>query len=104
MYLKTISPKQNNWTETRGGFKMKPQFSNHALQRMENRNISKEIVLKVIGSPDSVSLQNDSVVVYSKIVEIDSKTYLYRVFVNNERIPPLIITAYKTSKFEKYGN
>ena len=83
---------------------MKPQFSNHALQRIENRNISKEIVLKVIGSPDSVSLQNDSVVVYSKIVEIDSKTYLYRVFVNNERIPPLIITAYKTSKFEKYGN
>jgi hypothetical protein len=70
---------------------------------MEDRNISKEIVLKVIDSPDSVSLQNGSVVVYSKIVEIDSKTYLYRVFVNNERIPPLIITAYKTSKFEKYG-
>lgn len=83
---------------------MKFQFSNHALQRLENRNISKETVLKVIDSPDSVSLQNDSVVVYSKIVEIDSKTYLYRVFVNNERIPPLIITAYKTSKFEKYGN
>jgi hypothetical protein len=83
---------------------MKPQFSNHALQRMENRNISKEIVLIVIGSPDSFSLQNDSVMVYSKIVEIDSKTYLYRVFVNNERIPPLIITAYKTSKLEKYGN
>jgi hypothetical protein len=83
---------------------MKPQFSNHALQRMVNRNISKEIVLIVIGSPDSFSLQNDSVMVYSKIVEIDSKTYLYRVFVNNERIPPLIITAYKTSKLEKYGN
>jgi hypothetical protein len=70
---------------------------------MENRNISKEIVLKIIDSPDSVSLQNDSVVVYSKIVEIDSKTYLYRVFVNSEKIPPLIITAYRTSKFEKYG-
>lgn len=82
---------------------MKPQFSNHALQRMENRNISKEIVLKVIDTPDSVSLQNDSVAVYSKIVEIDSKTYLYRVFVNSEKIPPLIVTAYRTSKFEKYG-
>ena len=82
---------------------MKPQFSNHALERIENRNISKEIVLKIIDSPDSVSLQNDSVVVYSKIVEIDSKTYLYRVFVNSEKIPPLIITAYRTSKFEKHG-
>ena len=82
---------------------MKPQFSNHALERIENRNISKEIVLKVIDIPDSVSWQNDSVVVYSKIVEIDSKTYLYRVFVNSEKIPPLIITAYRTSKFEKYG-
>jgi len=55
---------------------MKPQFSNHALQRIENRNISKKIVLKVIETPDSVELQNDSVVVYSKIVEINSKTYL----------------------------
>jgi SOS response regulatory protein OraA/RecX len=82
---------------------VKPQFSNHALERIENRNISKEIVLKVIDIPDSVSWQNDSVVVYSKIVEIDSKTYLYRVFVNSEKIPPLIITAYRTSKFEKYG-
>ena len=82
---------------------MKPQFSNHALERIENRNISKEIILKVIDIPDSVSGQNDSVVVYSKIVEIDSKTYLYRVFVNSEKIPPLIITAYRTSKFEKYG-
>lgn len=82
---------------------MKPQFSNHALERIENRNISKEIVLKVIDIPDSVSWQNDSVVVYSKIVEIDSNTYLYRVLVNSEKIPPLIITAYRTSKFEKYG-
>lgn len=82
---------------------MKFQFSSHALQRMKNRNISNEIVLKVVGSPDSVSLQNDSVVVYSKIVEFNSKTYLYRVFVNNDKIPPLIVTAYKTSKFEKYG-
>jgi hypothetical protein len=82
---------------------VKPQFSNHALERIENRNISKEIVLKVIDIPDSVSWQNDSVVVYSKIVEIDSNTYLYRVLVNSEKIPPLIITAYRTSKFEKYG-
>jgi len=35
--------------------------------------------------------------------DIDSKTYLYRVFVNNDKIPTLIVTAYKTSKFEKYG-
>jgi hypothetical protein len=72
---------------------MKPQFSNHALQRIENRNISKKIVLKVIETPDSVELQNDSVVVYSKIVEINSKTYLYTVFVNNEKIPPLLLLS-----------
>ena len=32
------------------------------------------------------------------------KVYLCRVFVNEEKIPPLIITAYKTSKLNKYEN
>lgn len=32
----------------------------------------------------------------------NNKTYLIRVFVNEAKTPPLIITAYKTSKIQKY--
>lgn len=79
-------------------------FSNHALIRMKRRSISKDIVIEVIIHADSISVQDESITVFSKLVEDNSKPYLYRVFVNNEKTPPLIITAYKTSKIKKYGN
>ena len=79
-------------------------FSNHALIRMKRRSISKDIVIEVIIHSDSISVQDESITVYSKLVEENTKPYLYRVFVNNEKTPPLIITAYKTSKIKKYGN
>ncbi len=79
-------------------------FSNHALIRMKSRSISSDIVLEVIIHADSISIQDESITVYSKLVEENTKPYLYRVFVNKEKNPPLIITAYKTSKIEKYGN
>ena len=42
--------------------------------------------------------------VYQKLVKEGDKHYLYRVFVNNFKRPPVVITAYKTSKTEKYEN
>ena len=68
------------------------------------RDISKEIVLEVISHADSISIQDEFITVYSKLVDENTKQYLYRVFVNNEKHPSLIITAYKTSKIVKYGN
>jgi len=62
------------------------------------------MVLRVIKKPDSVSIQDKTITVYSKLVKENSKTYLYRVFVNQVKNPYLVITAYKTSKIEKYGN
>jgi hypothetical protein len=83
---------------------MKIEFSKHALIRMESRGIPKEIALHVVAQPDSVLIQDESTTIYSKLVEENTKTYLYRVFVNTFKNPFLIITAYKTSKIEKYGS
>ncbi|MFW6277294.1 MAG: DUF4258 domain-containing protein [Prolixibacteraceae bacterium] len=80
------------------------KFSNHALTRLKRRNISAEKVLQVINNPDSISIQDKTITVYSKLVREESKTYLYRVFVNQLKNPYLVITAYKTSKIKKYGN
>ncbi len=71
---------------------------------MESRGISKDTVLGIIRQPDEVAIEDDSITIYSKVVEENSKPYLYRVFVNRFKKPPLIITAYKTSKINKYGN
>ena len=48
---------------------MEIEFSNHALTRMENRGISKEIARQVVNLPDSVFIQDESTTVYSKLVE-----------------------------------
>ena len=80
------------------------KFSNHALVRMKSRGISKNTVLDILRQPDEVAIEDESITIYSKLVEENSKPYLYRVFVNRLKNPPLIITTYKTSKIDKYGN
>jgi len=82
---------------------MKVEFSAHALERMEARGIIKDDVIKVLSGHDSVNKQDAETNVYSKLLIRNNKRYLYRVFVNELKVPPLIITVYKTSKIEKYG-
>jgi len=40
--------------------------------------------------------------IYQKIIVEVDKPYLYRVFINTSKEPFLVVTAYKTSKIEKY--
>jgi hypothetical protein len=61
------------------------------------------MVLFIVQKPDSIVNQDETTRIYSKLVDMDSKIYLYRVFVNYVKNPSIIITAYKTSKIEKYG-
>lgn len=82
---------------------MEFEFSKHALNQIEHRSLSKEMVLSIVLQPDSVVDQDKTTRIYSKLVDTDSKIYLYRVFVNYLKDPLIIITAYKTSKIEKYG-
>ena len=79
------------------------EFSNHALRQIEARNISQEIILLIIQHPDKVLKQDSSTTIFTKLIDETEKRYLYRVFVNTAKKPQLIITAYKTSKIDKYG-
>ncbi len=56
------------------------------------RSISMEILHIVITDPDNQ-------VIHQKVLG----TYLYRVFVSKSIDPAVIITAYKSSKINKYG-
>jgi len=82
---------------------MEIEFSKHALDQMVRRDISTEMVLSLVHQPDSIFDQDETIRIYTKLVDEDSRIYLYRVFVNYLKNPSIIITAYKTSKIEKYG-
>lgn len=83
---------------------MKFEFSRHALDQMIRRSILKEQVKSIIENPDSIAIQDADTKVYSKLITENSKSYLYRVFINELKKPSLIITVYKTSKTDKYAN
>ena len=73
----------------------------HCIQQLKKRNITQQSVLDVIENAGEKVLIED-VSVYQKTIVENGRHYLIRVFVNEDKIPPLIITAYKTSKIDKY--
>lgn len=79
-------------------------FTEHALFEMQRRGLSKETVEEVIKSPEQQwYVKKGRVVLQSRLfVAASEKLYLVRVFVDLDRNPPEVVTAYKTSKIEKY--
>lgn len=79
-------------------------FSPHALYEMERRNLSRRMVLTVVEKPEqSWEIREGRMIFQSRFEQESSeKTFLLRVFVDVWRKPPEVVTAYKTSKVEKY--
>ena len=69
---------------------------------MRNRNISMEIVLKILEDPKEIIFENERTI-YQSIVSFENeKEYLVRIIVNSLKNPKTVITVYKTSKLKKY--
>ena len=81
---------------------MEYTFSNHALDQMIHRGISKDQIILTLEQPDFIGIQDSVIKIYSKVLKESSNSYLYRVFVNELKKPSVIITVYKTSKIYKY--
>jgi len=79
-------------------------FTQHALLEMNRRDLSKKIIKEVLEAPEQQwYVQKDRVIFQSRVpLGIPEKIYLVRVFVDMDKNPPEIVTAYKTSKIEKY--
>lgn len=78
---------------------MKFVFSKHATEQMKLRNISKNVVEKILSNPAQIKNENGKKV-YQSVV--DNGKYLIRIFVNHHKNPKVVITIYKTSKITKY--
>jgi len=70
----------------------------HAAQQMAKRVISEAELRDVLERPESVRPVREGRVV----VQAMRGNYLLRVFVDVDREPAEVVTAYRTSKIEKY--
>lgn len=76
---------------------MKFVFSKHSLAQIQLRNLSKKLIEEILHVPDAVTKDVKGVFIYQKLVFDNDKSYIYRVFVNMDKTPPMVITAYKPS-------
>lgn len=73
-------------------------FTPHATQQMSRRGLSQADVRQVLAAPEELlPVRADRVVAQAMI-----GAYLVRVFVDVDRTPVEIVTAYRTSQLAKY--
>ena len=77
-------------------------FSQHALEQMHLRGISKTLVDSVLLKPDQLKEIDDLSAFQSICTNETGEFFLVRVFVNEHKNPNIIVTVYKTSKIQKY--
>ena len=82
------------------------RLTDHARFEMKRRGIIKSQVDQVLAAPEQAGIVRPGRAVYQARVEFGepARAYLLRVFVDIDRQPPEVVTAYRTSKIEKYGS
>ncbi len=74
------------------------KFTKHVLERMKIRGITKEEIVDTINNPEKEINDTFGNIIAHKV----KKKYLLRVFYYKRENSKIIITAYKTSKIDKY--
>jgi hypothetical protein len=81
------------------------RLSRHAEWEMIRRSIPLALVQAVMNQPEQRHVDDSGRgrwIHQSRIRFEDGKMYLLRVVVDENEHPPVIVTAYRTSKIEKY--
>jgi hypothetical protein len=77
-------------------------LSKHAQQEIERRRIPLSLLEAVLEKPDQVVLERGVAKAYQSICEIGGKMFLLRVILDDSVDPAVVVTAYRTTKIEKY--
>jgi len=83
---------------------MEFNISKHAADQFKIRQIDLTLFDEVMNTPDTIITEDTCKQIFQKVIKVNGKNYLYRIFVNVCKTPALIITGYRTSKIEKYEN
>jgi hypothetical protein len=80
------------------------RITNHARKEMVRRQINEAEVAKVLTAPEQTETIREGRDVYQSRLQLGEppKTYLLRVFMDIDRLPPEVVTVYRTSKVAKY--
>ena len=82
---------------------MKYKLSQHALDEVQRRGISIELVESVLEHPHQIVSEKVGRKAYQSKLDFGTgKTYLLRVIVDEDVEPAVVVTAYRTSKIDKY--
>ena len=77
-------------------------ITDHAVIELKRRKLSKEAIDGILKNPEQrFEVRSGRVVVQSRVQEFGSE-YLVRIFVDIDRVPAEVVTAYRTSKVAKY--
>jgi hypothetical protein len=80
------------------------RLTDHARLEMERRQIAEAAIAHVLAVPEQIEITRPGRAVYQSRIESGepAQTYLLRVFVDIDRRPAEVVTAYRTSKVGKY--
>ena len=80
------------------------RLTDHAQFEMERRQISDAEIAQVLSSPEQTEVLRPGRAVFQSRVQFGEplQTYLLRVFVDVDRRPAEVVTAYRTSRVQKY--
>jgi hypothetical protein len=79
------------------------KLSDHAKEEIERRRIPLTLLEAVLEKPDQVVPSRGAAKAYQSKCEIGGKMFLLRAIVDDSVDPAVVVTAYRTTKFEKYG-
>lgn len=79
------------------------KFSDHAVAQIAFRRIDFDLAVAVALQPGHSEPLGPSREVRQSVVTMDGRLYLPRVIVDQLPDTDLIVTAYRTRKFQKYG-
>ncbi len=77
---------------------MKIRYTFHALERIKQRAIDKELIEESLGNPDKTTLLKENI--YRCIKKIDGRVLVVIYKIDNDTI--LVITAFTCTKTHKY--
>lgn len=77
-------------------------ITEHAAHEMKRRGLDEAIVRGVLAAPDQRLAARDGRDVLQSRLGFGGRSYLVRVFVDIDRAPAEVVTAYRTSRIMKY--
>jgi len=79
-------------------------LTDHAIEQIADRGISQAQIREVLAHPEQIMPVRRNRIVAQRLFHLGepARAYLIRVFIDEDRQPPEVVTAYRTSKIDKY--